>query len=144
MSISGPQAERLSNWSKEGDLGYPSERDDIRGPKFAGKEQAYQDELKRLRGQMEFMKQVIMRQEVELNRFEMRAPVASGQTQMRRTLRQILPSCLLTPDPSHGGSSLLRAYDDGIAGLENAKNPWRSMCGFSRAMRMSLLQRTSA
>ena len=56
--MSGPQEERNQKWSKETDLGFPSEREAIAGTHVAGKERQHQDQLKQLNEKVEYYQDI--------------------------------------------------------------------------------------
>jgi chromosome segregation ATPase len=77
MSSFGPQDERNSQYGKEADLGYPDHRDDLRGPQVAGREQALKTQLSRLKTTVEHLQQLVQRQEIVINDYQIKYPSAS-------------------------------------------------------------------
>lgn len=80
MSASGPQAERLSQYTRESDLGYPEGRDALRGPAFAGREHALHTQLARMKTTVEHLQQVVQRQEIVINDYQIKYPGVSPNT----------------------------------------------------------------
>ena len=116
--MSGPQEERLSKWSKEADLGYPEQRETIRGPQLAGKEKRHQDSLNQYRAQVEHLKQLVQRQEVVINNYQIKYPTVTppSDTTVDEALDAELPPWVA--DPQHL-SPLLSAYDERMRELED-------------------------
>ena len=77
MSSFGPQDERNSQYGKEADLGYPDNRDDLRGPQVAGREQALKTQLSRFKTTVEHLQQLVQRQEIVINDYQIKYPSAS-------------------------------------------------------------------
>ena len=70
----------MSKWSKSADLGYPDDREAIRGPQLAGKEKRHQDQVRQYRAQVEHLKQLVQRQEVVINNYQIKSPGVSPPT----------------------------------------------------------------
>jgi len=121
MSSFGPQDERNSHYGKEADLGYPDNRDDLRGPQVAGREQALKTQLSRLKTTVEHLQQLVQRQEIVINDYQIKFPSASVASVGNRD-EERSSSIGLAPwvsDPL-AMSPLLIAYDERIAELQTS------------------------
>ena len=118
QTTSGPQEERLSKWSKEADLGYPETREAISGPHVAGKERRHQDQINQLRAQVEHLKQLVQRQEVVINNYQVKYPTVTRPTDttIDEALDAELPPWISDP---HHLSPLITAYDERIRELDS-------------------------
>lgn len=107
----------MSKWSKSADLGYPDDREAIRGPQLAGKEKRHQDQVRQYRAQVEHLKQLVQRQEVVINNYQIKYPGVSPPTDsaLDEALDADLPPWV--SDPQHL-SPLLSSYDERIRELE--------------------------
>lgn len=123
MSSSGPQAERLSQYTREADLGYPEGRSELRGPEFAGREHSLETQLARMRTTVEHLQQIIHRQEIVINDYQVKYPSASLNTNAAaEDDTAVVTAAGLPPwvsDPLLM-PPLLIAYDERIGELQNA------------------------
>jgi DNA repair exonuclease SbcCD ATPase subunit len=123
MSASGPQAERLSAYTREADLGYPEGRDALRGPAVAGREHALHTQLARMKTTVEHLQQVVQRQEIVINDYQIKYPSLSPNTSSSSSPEEEEKAVAGLPpwvsDPLLM-SPLLVAYDERLGELQAA------------------------
>ena len=119
MSGFGPQDERNSQYGKEADLGYPDNRSHLRGPQIAGATAALQAHNQRLQTTVEHLQQLVSRQEIVINDYQIKYPTASMAPS---DIEQDATAVGLAPwvaDPL-AMSPLLIAYDERLNELQSS------------------------
>ena len=143
MSSFGPQDERNSQYGKEADLGYPDHRSDLRGPQVAGATAVLKTQLQRLQTTVEHLQQLVSRQEIVINDYQIKYPTASltpADLDVDATSVGLAP---WVADPL-AMSPLLIAYDERLLELQSANTIMSEQVGKLKKSNDDVLQENSA